>query len=49
MCGFYGITFIDYMLAGKTLLDYINPFITIDYKKNDKVIYKYFKNKYGKC
>ena len=49
MCGFYGITFTEYMLAGKTLLDYINPFITIDYKKNDKVIYKYFKNKYGKC
>ena len=49
MCGFSGITFIEYMLAVKTLLDYINPFITNDYKKNDKVIYKYFKNEYGKC
>ena len=24
MCGFYCIAFIKYMLAGKTLLDYIN-------------------------
>ena len=31
----------------KDLLDYINLFSPNDYKKNDKIIYKYFKNKYG--
>ena len=36
------------MIAGTTLLDYTNLFSSNDYKKNDKVIYKYFKDKYGK-
>ena len=44
MCGFYCIAFIEYMLAGKTLLDYTNLFFPNDYKRNDKIIYKYFKN-----
>ena len=35
------------MLAGKTLLDYINLFSPNDYKKNDKIIYKYFNDKYA--
>ena len=48
MCGFYCITFIDYMLAGKTLLDYTNLFSPNDYEKNDKIIYKYFTDKYVK-
>ena len=43
MSGFSCITFIEYMLAGKTLLDYTNLFSLDDYKKNDKIIYKYFK------
>ena len=47
MCGFYFITFIEYMLEGKTLLDYPNLFSPKNYKKNDKVMYKYFKEKYG--
>ena len=42
ICGFYCIAFIKYMLAGKTLLDYINLFSPNDYKKNGKIIYKYF-------
>ena len=42
ICGFYCIAFIKCMLAGKTLLDYINLFSPNDYKKNDKIIYKYF-------
>ena len=46
MCGFYCIAFIEYMLAGKTLLDYTNLFSPKDYKKNDKIIDKYFKDKY---
>ena len=36
------------MIPGKTLLDYINLFYTNDYQKNDKIIYKYFKEKHGK-
>ena len=48
MCRFYCITFIEYMLAGTALLDYTNLFSPNDYNKNDKIIYRYFKNKYGK-
>ena len=43
MCGFYCIAFIEYMLPGKTLLDYTNLFSPNDYKKNDKIIYKFLK------
>ena len=48
MCAFYYIAFIEYMLAGKTSLNYTNLFCPNDYKKNDKIIYKYFKDKYGR-
>ena len=48
MCGFYYITFIEYIPAGKTLLDYTNLFSPNDNKKNDKVIDKHFKDKYVK-
>ena len=48
MCGFYCIAFIEYMLAGKTLLDYTKFFSLNDYKKNDMMIYKYLKDKYGR-
>ena len=36
------------MLAGKTFLDYVDLFSPNDYKENDKIIYKYFKDKYGR-
>ena len=36
--GFYGIAFIEYMVAEKTLLDYANLFFPNDYKKNEKII-----------
>ena len=36
MCGYYFIEFIDYMLKGKTLLDYTNLFSPNDFKKNDQ-------------
>ena len=36
------------MLPGKTLLDYTNLFSSNDYKKHDKLIYKYFKDKHGR-
>ena len=48
VCGSYCITFIEYILAGKALLDYTNLFSLNGYKKNDKIIYKYFKGKNGK-
>ena len=48
MCGFHWIAFIEYMPAGKTLLDYTNLFSPNDSRKNDKIIYKYFKDKYVK-
>ena len=48
MCGFYCIAFIEHMLAGKNLLDYTNLFSPNDYNKKDKIIYKYFKDKYGR-
>ena len=38
----------EYILAGKTLLDYTNLFSPNDNKKNDKITYKYFKDKYDK-
>ena len=48
MCGFYCITLIEYMLAGKTLLNYTNLFFPNDFKKNGKPTYQYFKDKYVK-
>ena len=45
MDGFYCIAFIEYMLAGKTLLDYTHLFCPDGYEKNEKTIYKYFKEK----
>ena len=32
------------LLSGKTLLHYTNLFSPNDYKKNDKIIYKYVKD-----
>ena len=48
MCRFYCIAFIEYMLASKTLLDYTKLIFLNDYKENDKIIYKDFKDKYVK-
>ena len=39
MCGFYCIAFIEYMLSGKTFLDYTNLSSPNDYRKNDKILY----------
>ena len=47
MCGFYCIAFIEYMLEGKTLLDYTNLFSLNDCEKNDKILDNYFKDKYN--
>ena len=48
MCGFYCIPFKEYMLLGKTLLNYTTLFSTDNYKRNDKITYKYFKDKYDR-
>ena len=42
MFRYFCIGFIDFMLKGKSLLDYANLFFPNDYEKNDKVIIKYF-------
>ena len=42
MCGYFCIGFIDFVLKGKSLLEYTNLFSPSDYKKNDKIISKYF-------
>ena len=42
MCGYFCIGFIDFMLKGKSLLDYTNLFSPNEHKKNDKKILKYF-------
>ena len=44
MCGYFCIEFINCMLKGKTLLDYTNLFSPKDFKKNDRVIKRIFKN-----
>ena len=43
MCRYFYIEFINYMLKGKTLLDYTNLFSFNDFKKNDQVIKRIFK------
>ena len=44
MCGYFCIEFINYMLKGKKLLDYTNLFSPNDFKKNDRIIKRIFKN-----
>ena len=45
MCGYFCILFIEYMLNNKTLTDYPNLFSPYDFKKNDEIIKRYFKQK----
>ena len=44
MCGYFSIGFIDFMLAGKTLIDYVNLLSSYDFNKNDSMIFSYFKD-----
>ena len=44
MCEYFCIEFINYMLKSKTLLDYTNLFSPNDFKKNDRIIKRIFKN-----
>ena len=38
MCRYFGIGFIDFMLKGKSLVEYTNLFSPNDYEQNDKII-----------
>ena len=42
MCQYFRIKFIDFILKDKNLLEYTNLFSPNEYKKNDKIILKYF-------
>ena len=42
MCGYFCTGFIDFILKGKSLIDYKNLFSPNQYRKNDKIILKYF-------
>ena len=42
MCGYFCIRFVDFMLKGKSLLEYTTLLSPNEYKKNDKIILKYF-------
>ena len=41
-CGYFNIGFIDFMLKGKSLLEYTHLFFLNEYKINDKIVLKYF-------
>ena len=43
MCGYFCLAFIDFMFANKTLLQFTNLFSPHDFKRNDKIIAKMFK------
>ena len=43
MCGYFCIEFINYMLKGKTLLDYTNLFSPNNFKKSDELLKEYLK------
>ena len=42
MCVYFCIGFVDLMLKGKSLLDYINLFSPNNQEKNDKIFFKIF-------
>ena len=41
MCGYFCIGFTDFMLAGKTLTEFANPFLPNNFKRNDDIILNY--------
>ena len=42
MCGYFCIGYIDFILKGRSLLEYTNLFSPSNYEKNDKIILTYF-------
>ena len=43
-CVYFCIGFIDFMLAGQKLTDFLRMFSPYDFKKNDNIILSYFKD-----
>ena len=43
MCGYFGIAFIDFILANKILIDYTSLFSPYHFEKNHDIILSYFK------
>ena len=43
MCGYFRIRLIVFMFPNKTLINFTSVFSPYDFKKNDKIIFKYFK------
>ena len=48
MVGFYCIAFTEYVVTGGTSSDYTDLFFPIYYKKIEKIIYKYLKDRFDK-
>ena len=46
MCGYFCFVFIDFIFAGKTLIDYISLFSPYDFEKIDNIILNYFNRIY---
>ena len=44
MCGNFCVQFIGFMVNGKSIFGYTNLFSPNEYKKDDKVILKFFNN-----
>ena len=45
VCGYFCIEFINYMFDGKSLIDFTSLFSLHDFKKNNQIIKRIFKNK----
>ena len=45
---YFRIVFIDFILKGKSLLEYTNLFSPNDYEKNDKITFKNFQQNLNK-
>ena len=41
MCGYFCIGFINFVLKGKSSLEYTNLYPPNEYEKNDRIILKY--------
>ena len=43
MCRYFCTGFIDFMFAGKSLIGFTSLFSPYDFRKNDDIIFSYFK------
>ena len=47
MCGYFCITFINFVLGGKKLTDFTSLISPYDFEKNDSIILNYFKDEWN--